>query len=288
MNTVVINIAMTQPTIMEKMIKKFTYIFTIILVLSSCASTSSINEPRDNFFKTQKSTLLEQNFSGLKKLNYIDVLKESNKDNISLGKYTIQSGDTLNIIVYGQDEIFPTSIYQANSPLAKKNVDENGYIYFPYVGRVRASGYTIDEFRQIITQGLAKDFIDPKVDIAISEFNSRRQVYVFGEVLRPQTIKLSLVRITLAEALSFTNGLSPATADSSAIYVVRKISKEEGNIYRMDLSELSNLIIANEFVLEPGDIIYVGSSNITKWNRFISQLFPFTSFFNQLDYINRD
>jgi len=288
MNIVVINIAMTQLTIMAKMIKKFIYIFITIFVLSSCAVTSSINEPRDNFFETEKFTLMKKNFSGLKKLNYIDVIKESNKENIGLGEYTIQSGDTLNIIVYGQEEIFPASIYQANSPLAKKNVDENGYIYFPYVGRVKAAGYSIDEFRQIITEGLAKDFIDPKVDIAISEFNSRRQVYVFGEVLRPQTIKLSLVRITLAEALSFTNGLSPATSNPSAIYVIRKISQEEGNIYRMDLSELSNLIIANEFVLEPGDIIYVGASNITKWNRFISQLFPFTSFFNQLDYMNRN
>lgn len=279
---------MTLPTTMAKMIKKLAHIFFIVFTISSCAVGSAIKEPNDSLFQSEKFISLQENFSGLKKLNFIDVTDESINLTTSIGKYVIESGDMLSIIVYGQDEIFPTSIYQTQSPLAKKHVDENGYIYFPYVGRVKAAGHTIDEFREIITDGLSKDFIDPKVDIAISEFNSRRQVYVFGEVLRPQTIKLSLVKITLAEALSFTNGLSPATSNPSSIYVIRKISDEEGNIYRMDLSELSNLIIANEFMLEPGDIIYVGASNITRWNRFISQLFPFTSFFNQLDYINRN
>ena len=40
-------------------------------------------------------------------------------------------------------------------------------------------------------------------------------------------------------------------------------------------------------MLSPGDIVFVGVADITKWNRFISQLFPFASFLNQVDNIDR-
>ena len=57
------------------------------------------------------------------------------------------------------------------------------------------------------------------------------------------------------------------------------------------ISELNNktperFLITNDIYIRPRDIVYISPSGITKWNRFFSQIFPFASFFNQVNNIN--
>ena len=58
-----------------------------------------------------------------------------------------------------------------------------------------------------------------------------------------------------------------------------------GVVYYANLENASEFLVAGSFLLSSGDIIFVGASDITKWNRFVTQLFPFASFLNQIDNI---
>ena len=54
------------------------------------------------------------------------------------------------------------------------------------------------------------------------------------------------------------------------------------------MSSPSAFLIASEFYLMSGDIVYVNANGTTQWNRVISQFFPFSSFINNIDNLIED
>ena len=133
---------------------------------------------------------------------------------------------------------------------------------------------------------LSNTFNDPQVDVSIFKFNKSRNIYVLGEVRSPKSLQVGLVPLTLAEALSQADGLAPGTSNGNRIFVIRgNANAYGGTIYQASLKNSSQLVAAGQFQLLPGDIIFVGAADITLWNRFITQLFPFASFLNQVDNI---
>ena len=198
--------------------------------------------------------------------------------------YKISNGDELSIVVFGQNDYFPIQSYIGNSPYTKRIVDENGKIFFPYAGEVEVAGKTVSDVRNLLTNLLSQNFVDPQLDVGISTFNPNRNIYVLGEVVRPQTMSVGLVGLTLSDAIAQAQGLSPVSSKGDAVFVIRKdYEGNSGTVFRADFRDASEFVIAGEFILIPGDIVFVGAADITKWNRFISQLFPFASFLTQVD-----
>ena len=44
-----------------------------------------------------------------------------------------------------------------------------------------------------------------------------------------------------------------------------------------------SISVRTKFYLQPQDLIFVGASDVTRWNRVIAQVFPFASFLNAID-----
>lgn len=75
-------------------------------------------------------------------------------------EYTIRPGDVLNITVWGQDD------------LSKEYpVDDDGFVPFPLLGRVKASGLTPKRFAASLTEALQKDYlVNPQVLVSVKEY----------------------------------------------------------------------------------------------------------------------
>jgi polysaccharide export outer membrane protein len=101
---------------------------------------------------------------------------------------------------------------------------------------------------------------------------SRSRVFVLGEVRRPQSRPMVKGRLTLAEALGDVEGIDQ-TAASGVIYVIRG-AFEKPQVYRVDASSADALLLAVQFPLRPADVIFVSTSELTRWSRVMDKILP--------------
>ncbi|MEZ0469162.1 polysaccharide biosynthesis/export family protein [Luteimonas salinilitoris] len=114
-------------------------------------------------------------------------------------------------------------------------------------------------------------------------FNDRKEIYVIGEVLRPQAITFKTSDMTLTQALGRTGGLNPATSKGGAVYVIRGVEEMQNapaTVYHLDAKSPVAFALADRFSLRAGDVVWVGPAGVTRWNRFLTQLLPLTGIIN--------
>lgn len=107
--------------------------------------------------------------------------------------------------------------------------------------------------------------------------NDAAKIFVLGEVGKPSSLNIGRSDITLAEALAESGGFAQATADASGVFVIRKAPDESGKIadvFQMHARNATALVLADQFTLQPRDIVYVTAAPIARWNRLIAQILP--------------
>ncbi|MGN7916593.1 MULTISPECIES: polysaccharide biosynthesis/export family protein [Lysobacter] len=114
-------------------------------------------------------------------------------------------------------------------------------------------------------------------------YNDRKEVYVVGEVIRPMAINFKTSDMTLSQALGRTGGLNPLTAKGDAVYVIRGVEdmqKQPAKIYHLSAKSPASYALASQFTVRAGDVVFVGPAGVTRWNRFVNQLLPFSNILN--------
>lgn len=107
--------------------------------------------------------------------------------------------------------------------------------------------------------------------------NDSRKVLVMGEVPRPGALPYRTSRMTLSEVLGTVGGPSPLSASGKEVYVIRgveNIETDTATIFQLNAKSPSAFLLANQFEMQPQDVVFVGAAGITRWNRVISQLLP--------------
>lgn len=109
--------------------------------------------------------------------------------------YTLDSGDRLRVVVFGQDGL--TNSYV---------VDASGDIAMPLIGSVVARGLTTDQLSQRISDLLRQGFIrEPHVAVEIEAY---RPFFILGEVTQPGQYPYT-PNMTVETAVAIAGGFGP-------------------------------------------------------------------------------
>jgi polysaccharide biosynthesis/export protein len=80
-----------------------------------------------------------------------------------VGSDTIRPGDTLGLTIWENVDDGLLTVQGAAASLEEVQVDDSGFIFVPYAGRIKASGNTPEAIRRLITQKLDTQTPDPQV-----------------------------------------------------------------------------------------------------------------------------
>jgi protein involved in polysaccharide export with SLBB domain len=145
---------------------------------------------------------------------------------------SLQSGDQLKIIVFGEDAL--SGIY---------DISPAGTISMPLIGTIRAAGHTRGEIEQEITRAYAsgKFLQEPKITVSVISF---RPFYIFGEVLTPGKY-------------AYTSGLDILTAVATAGGFTYRASRTSVLIRHPGEDVWQEYSLAAPLPIQPGDLIRV-------------------------------
>lgn len=118
-----------------------------------------------------------------------------------------------------------------------------------------------------------------------------KEVFVVGEVNMPGALSFRSSTITLNQALGRVRGVNQTSANGDAIYVIRgahDLRLTPAAIYQLEAKSPSAYAVAGQFELLPGDVVFVGAAGITRWNRFVAQLLPFSGILSNVASTNQD
>ena len=268
-------------------------------------------------------------------------------------EYSLSKGDILSITLGDYPQIPKSDIGYP--------IDQQGYIQFPLIGRIKASGLSLPQFTSQLRNQLQRylKYPDPQVQVLKYRSNNffidgavrqpgefsiedrpvslytalsmaggvgpegdsnnlvltrngtnyelglldlqnmgisasriylrdgdsihvnsrdRNKVYVLGEFGSVKPIEIPEQGLSLTQVLGEVQGLDSRTADAAKLYVIRDHGHASyTDIYHANLQSVTNLALANRFEMQPGDIVYVDPTGLTRWNRVLSSILPSAS-----------
>ena len=100
-------------------------------------------------------------------------------------------------------------------------------------------------------------------------------VYVMGEVNKPATIlPMRNGSLTLSQAISDGGSFDSNTAAARQLFVIRNSTSATPQVYHLDATSPVSMVLANQFELQPKDVVYVGQGGLVRFNRVLNLLLP--------------
>lgn len=147
--------------------------------------------------------------------------------------YKIGPNDVLYITVWDHPELTAPSGAQQQIDANGRVVRPDGTIFYPYIGRVDASGKKVEELRAEIAQRLAQYVDSPQVDLSVLRFASQKAI-LSGAVSKAGPMFITTSPLSVTEALGAA-GIDPSNADLSGVILTR-----DGRDYQLDLDSLNS------------------------------------------------
>ncbi|MBL1418949.1 MAG: polysaccharide biosynthesis/export family protein [Alphaproteobacteria bacterium] len=165
--------------------------------------------------------------------------------------YKVGSGDVLQVTVWEHPELL--NLGAEGLPAIGFLIDSQGFIFYPYVGRLHVSGLSAQLIRSSLTEALSKYIENPQLSVTVTNFASQK-IYLTGEISRPLPQTMGAQALTLLDAINQAGGVKPS-ADLNDIVVIRK-----GQRHHIDLYALEHYGDMREnILLQDGDQIHVAS-----------------------------
>jgi len=147
------------------------------------------------------------------------------------GPYTLDSGDKLRIVVFGQDTLSNNYV-----------VDAEGQVSLPLAGAVNARGMTTRDLAAAIRSRLSQGYIrDPSVAVEIDTY---RPFFVLGEVTYPGQYPY-VPNMTAENAIAIAGGFTP------------RASRDRITVTRRTAGAPTRTAMPLRYPLRPGDTVTV-------------------------------
>jgi len=160
---------------------------------------------------------------------------------------TLGPGDVIEVRVRDQDDI--SGPYE---------VSDDGKVRFPMIGAVEVRGKTGAEIALKIEEELAAGWLkQPQVTVRVTE-RQNREVSVLGQVKEAGSYPYK-PGLTLMQAISQAGGMNPL-ASPRKVKLIRETDKGR-QTFEIDVTKILDSR-AQDFGLEPGDIVFVPESRV--------------------------
>ncbi|WP_316801200.1 polysaccharide biosynthesis/export family protein [Pedobacter frigidisoli] len=224
-----------------KTLSKVTALF-ILALTSSCVSNKKIAYFQDiqaiNQAKLENATTFTE-----------PVIQPDDLLSINIFTLTPQTGAVIN-----QAASTPTLGGNTNNSLSTQNtgflVDKNGEIELSLIGKIKVSGLTTYQARELIRDKAAEVYKQPNVQLRFANF----KVSVLGEVNSPSAYTLPNEKVSILDALSLAGDLTIYGKRENVLIVRDNDGKKEFARLNLNSSEIFN---SPFYYLKQNDVIYV-------------------------------
>ena len=233
-----------------KMMKNLIYYLILLLTMFSC-------KPKENMVYMEKEKAVAET--------------EINQA-VFYGTH-IQSGDLLDIKVTAFDEnaVRPFNLYSMNNSTSTGQVngqtaqlapqgylvDNEGFIYFPVLGKLYIKGMTLAQLRADLEKRLLAYLTDPLVSIKQLNFN----ITVLGEVKNPGQYTNPSDKITVLQALGLAGDMTDY-GNRTNVKLIREIDGVS-KTYTIDFTN-KNITNSPYYYMQQNDVLYIEPDLIKK------------------------
>ncbi len=158
------------------------------------------------------------------------------------GPYRLQPGDTVDIVVSGENELS-----------GKRKINTDGTITLPHVGPIKIGGLTVAEAERKVTEAFKTILKNPMVALTAVSSPSRL-LYLQGQVKSPNKYEIPMEETwTLVRLIAEAGGFAENPAKKK-ISVKRKVAGKTEQI-RVNYDKEGDT-----FIVKPGDVVEVPES----------------------------
>ena len=237
---------------MKKNFFSLAFLATLLLLITSCGTSKSIAY-------IQNSDSINYDNS-----RYLYDAKIMPKDQLTISVNTVNPDAALpfNLLLqnsYSQGR----SIASSGGMLMPYLVDNNGYITFPVVGRLKVGGLTKTECQDLILEKI-RPFMAESENPVVTVIMSSYSVSVLGEVNRPGSFQVGREKITILEALSQAGDLT-IYGVRDKVKLIREDATGKKEIHTLDLTD-ANIVTSPYYYLQQNDIVYVEPNKVKAQN----------------------
>lgn len=176
------------------------------------------------------------------------MLELSRTDSYAIGPEDILSVAVLDLKAIGETEVLDIQ------------VDLEGQIGMPLIGRVMAAGRTSGQLREEVTRRLSERFLQtPEVSINVKEYRSKR-IAVLGAVSTPGVITLRGNETSVVEAIALAGGVTDK-AGRRALLVRAATATMVSLAIEVDLEDLVDGDVTQNFTVSPGDVLNINPAD---------------------------
>ena len=240
--------------------KKLNILFGLLLLatalLSSCGSTKNVA-----YFKNSDSINFENS-----RFLYDARIMPKDQITVSVNTTTPEASLPFNLLL--QNAYQQGRTLGSYGTLMPYLVDNEGYINFPIVGKLKVGGLTKSEAENLVTEKIRPYLAEsenPVVTVTMASYS----VSVLGEVNRPGTFQVSREKITILEALAQAGDLT-IYGVRDRVKLIREDATGQKSMITLNLND-ANIVTSPYYYLQQNDVVYVEPNKVKAQNSMVGQ-----------------